>query len=95
MVLLVTDRDKLFIDCCMFSWLTDDFDDFCLRASKLADESNGAPLFTVAQKHNLSKPVSHSELLVDSDGIQKDDSFGVEPINDAEGHAHDDEWQLL
>ncbi|KAE7995822.1 hypothetical protein FH972_000589 [Carpinus fangiana] len=73
----------------------DDFDDFCLRASKLADESNGAPLFTVAQKHNLSKPVSHPELLVDSDGIQKDDSFGVEPINDAEGHAHDDEWQLL
>jgi cysteine protease ATG4 len=49
----------------------------------------------VAQKHNLSKPVSHPELLVDTDGVQKDDCFGVEPINDAEGHAHDDEWQLL
>lgn len=74
----------------------DDFDDFCLRASKLADESDGAPLFTVAQKHNISKPVSHPEVLVDTDGVQNDEeSFGVEPISDAEGHSHEDEWQLL
>ncbi len=76
--------------------MTDDFDDFCLRASKLADESDGAPLFTVAQKHNISKPVSHPEVLVDTDGVQNDEeSFGVEPISDAEGHSHEDEWQLL
>ncbi|KAL4627075.1 hypothetical protein ACB092_05G141100 [Castanea dentata] len=73
----------------------DDFDDFCLRASKLADESNGAPLFTVAQKHNLSKPVSHPEMSFDTDGVQKDESFGLESIGDAEGHSHEDEWQLL
>ncbi|XP_042941802.1 cysteine protease ATG4-like isoform X1 [Carya illinoinensis] len=73
----------------------DDFDDFCLRASKLADESNGAPLFTVAQKHNLSKPVSHPESSASTDGLQNDDSFGVVAMSDAEGHAHEDEWQLL
>lgn len=70
----------------------DDFDDFCLRASKLADESDGAPLFTVAQKHNLSKPGSHP---VDSVGVQKDDSFDAEPLCNDEGHAHDDDWQIL
>lgn len=90
-------RGKSFIDFgfLCFSWLTDDFDDFCRRASKLADESNGAPLFTVAQKHNLSKPVSHPEVSVDTDGVQKDESFGLESIGDAEGHSHEDEWQLL
>ncbi|KAG7574842.1 Peptidase C54 [Arabidopsis suecica] len=30
----------------------DDFDDFCLRASKLAEDSNGAPLFTITQTHS-------------------------------------------
>ncbi|KAB1222039.1 Cysteine protease ATG4 [Morella rubra] len=74
----------------------DDFDDFCLRASKLADESNGAPLFTVAEKHNLSKPVSHPESSsVGTDELQKDDSFAVASISDAEDHAHEYDWQLL
>ncbi|EOA27053.1 hypothetical protein CARUB_v10023148mg [Capsella rubella] len=30
----------------------DDFDDFCLRAAKLAEESKGAPLFTLTQTHS-------------------------------------------
>lgn len=99
--LLVTSKDKTFIDCgissfSFFPWLTDDFDDFCLRASKLADESNGAPLFTVAEKHNLSKPVSHPESSsVGTDGLQKDDSFAVASISDAEDHAHEYDWQLV
>ncbi|KAJ7961980.1 Cysteine protease [Quillaja saponaria] len=54
----------------------DDFDDFCFRASKLADESNGAPLFTVAQATTLSKPVGHNDVLGDTAGLQEDDSFG-------------------
>ncbi|XP_048597262.1 cysteine protease ATG4b isoform X2 [Brassica napus] len=29
----------------------DDFDDFCIRATKLAGDSNGAPLFTVTKSH--------------------------------------------
>ncbi|KAG2683921.1 hypothetical protein I3843_10G055800 [Carya illinoinensis] len=73
----------------------DDFDDFCCRASNLANKSNGAPLFTVAQKHNLSKTSSHPESSVSTDGIRKEDSFAVVAMSDAEGHSHEDEWQLL
>lgn len=75
--------------------MADDFDDFCCRASNLANKSNGAPLFTVAQRHNLSKTSSHPESSVSTDGIQKEDSFAVMAMSDAEGHSHEDEWQLL
>ena len=34
---------------------SDDFDDFCTRASDLARRSDGAPLFTVTQSLNKSK----------------------------------------
>ncbi|KAK2641635.1 hypothetical protein Ddye_023398 [Dipteronia dyeriana] len=71
----------------------DDFDDFCLRASKLAEVSNGAPLFTVTQTHK--KPVNHSDVLGDTGGIQEDDSLGVVPMGDAEGYTNEDDWQLL
>ncbi|KAL6211657.1 hypothetical protein ACLB2K_016880 [Fragaria x ananassa] len=70
----------------------DDFDDFCLRASKLADESNGAPLFTVtAETQNVSRPPSQSgEVLGDNAGDQNN-----EDVN-ADGGAHEeDDWQLL
>lgn len=62
----------------------DDFDDFCLRASKLAEESSGAPLFTVTQTHKLSRQVSHA------DDTQEDDPFTM-PEGDGDG----DDWQLL
>ncbi|KAK3043082.1 hypothetical protein RJ639_001197 [Escallonia herrerae] len=66
----------------------DDFDDFCSRAAELADQSDGAPLFTVTQIRNSPKPTS------DSVGVPEDDSFDVVPSGDGEG-AHEDEWQLL
>ncbi|KAK2980753.1 hypothetical protein RJ640_015672 [Escallonia rubra] len=66
----------------------DDFDDFCSRASELADQSDGAPLFTVTQIRNSPKPAG------DSVGVQEDDSFDVVPSGDGEG-AHEDDWQLL
>ncbi|XP_044466347.1 cysteine protease ATG4-like isoform X2 [Mangifera indica] len=71
----------------------DDFDDFCSRASKLADESDGAPLFTVTQTHK--KPVNHGDVLDDTSGVREDDSLGVVPINDSEGNTHEDDWLLL
>lgn len=74
-------------------WLADDFDDFCARASKLAEESNGAPLFTVTQTHK--KPVNHSDALGETGGVPEDDSLGVMSMNDAVGNAHEDDWQLL
>jgi len=70
-----------------FFWLTDDFDDFCTLASKLTDESNGAPLFTVAHSRKLLKH--------DSGEVRSDDSLGVMTMNDVEGCVHEDDWQLL
>ncbi|RWW00765.1 hypothetical protein GW17_00036245 [Ensete ventricosum] len=63
---------------------TDDFEDFCSRASKLADKSNGAPLFTVAQNRQPAKLVPYDDLLA------VDDSF-----TDTDDPAHEDEWQIL
>ncbi|XVF14651.1 hypothetical protein REPUB_Repub09cG0080000 [Reevesia pubescens] len=73
----------------------DDFDDFCSRASKVADESNGAPLFTVAQTHSFFKPISHGDASADSGEVREDDSFGVVPVGDMDGITHEDDWQLL
>lgn len=75
--------------------LPDDFDDFCFRASKLADESNGAPLFTVAQSRSFSRQVAGNDASGDSGRFHNDDAIGVEPVNDAVGSAHEDDWQLL
>ncbi|WCJ24404.1 Cysteine protease ATG4b [Euphorbia peplus] len=69
----------------------DDFDNFCSLATKLADDSQGAPLFTVAQTHKLPKPVISGE-------FQEDDSdLGIMDENekDGEGCSNEDEWQLL
>ncbi|KAI3816597.1 hypothetical protein L1987_16300 [Smallanthus sonchifolius] len=60
----------------------DDFDEFCSRASELAAESNGAPLFTVTQSRYSPKPSRSHEA----------DSFDA--ADDAEGSTQDD-WQLL
>ncbi|KAH1072019.1 hypothetical protein J1N35_024347 [Gossypium stocksii] len=73
----------------------DDFDDFCFRASKLADESNGAPLFTVAQTHGVFKPINHGDTMADADGDGMDGSIGVLPTGDVDGNSHEDDWQLL
>ncbi|KAM1577562.1 hypothetical protein EV2_040694 [Malus domestica] len=73
----------------------DDFNDFCFRASKLADESNGAPLFTVTQTHSVPRPVNHSDALGVSGAVENDDSFSVLPMSDADGSAQEDDWQLL
>ncbi|KAJ0258496.1 Cysteine protease ATG4b [Hirschfeldia incana] len=51
-----------------------DFDDLCLRASKLAEESKGAPLFTVTKTHSL---VSHSscEFVEDTEEEREEDDW--------------------
>ena len=82
---------SLFFYCCS----SDDFEEFCHLASKLADDSQGAPLFTVAQSHNLPKQVNHGNVLKDDSEVQDDNYCGVMPVNDAEGGAQEDEWQLI
>lgn len=59
----------------------------------MADESNGAPLFTVTRTKNLPKPVGHADVLGDSSGIS--DSFDALPSNNTEDCSHEDDWQLL
>ncbi|PON86856.1 Peptidase C [Trema orientale] len=71
----------------------DDFDDFCFRGNKLAEESKGAPLFTVTRTKNLPKSVNHSNVLGDSSEIS--DSFDALPSNNTEDGSHEDDWQLL
>lgn len=73
----------------------DDFDDFCIRASKLADQSNGAPLFTVTDTHKMKKPATHEDTLGGSGGDHEEDSFDMIPTSDLEGHSNEDDWQLL
>lgn len=75
----------------MFAW-TDDFDEFCSLASKLASDSNGAPLFTVTHSRNMSKPVSQGDAFSDSGDGQEANSIAV---IDTEVNSHEDEWQLL
>ncbi|KAG4937338.1 hypothetical protein JHK84_051423 [Glycine max] len=70
----------------------DDFDDFCSQASKLAEESNGAPLFTVAKSRSFSKQVSN-DVSGDNTGFQEEDFPGMDCGNDTV--TNEDDWQLL
>ncbi|KAM0015061.1 putative peptidase C54, papain-like cysteine peptidase superfamily [Helianthus debilis subsp. tardiflorus] len=63
----------------------DDFDDFCSRASELATESNGAPLFTITEARHSPKASGTSR-------THEVDSFDA--ADDDEDSAKDD-WQLL
>lgn len=73
----------------------DDFDDFCNRASKLADQSKGAPLFTVTQAREISKATGNYEMLSDGGRIQQDGSSDIMSGNDAEDCTQEDDWQFL
>ncbi|KAG5550133.1 hypothetical protein RHGRI_015175 [Rhododendron griersonianum] len=72
-----------------------DFDDFCNRASKLADLSKGAPLFTITQARYISKASGNYEMSSDGGRIQQDGCSDVMPGNDAEDCTQEDDWQLL
>ena len=76
------------------SKLSDSFDDFCSRASELADQSNGALLFTVT--HNWSTPRTSNQCDMTSNGdqIREDNSYDMLHSNNDDG-MQEDEWQLL
>ncbi|KAG6538510.1 cysteine protease ATG4B-like isoform X2 [Zingiber officinale] len=70
-----------------------DFEDFCSRATQLADKSGGAPLFTVAQNLPHSKPISHNDCsALGADINNSDDFYSENLIND---QTQEDEWQIL
>ncbi|GER44144.1 cysteine protease ATG4a [Striga asiatica] len=62
-----------------------DFDDFCERASELIDQSNGAPLFTIANKHVAFRD------------NETHDYYNRLVTGESEDCSHEDEddWQLL
>ncbi|MCL7025148.1 hypothetical protein MKW94_018042 [Papaver nudicaule] len=74
----------------------DDFDDFCARASKLAEESGGAPLFTITESRSLPREVQNRDVSVEH-GLQREDgdNLEMEIMSDLEDHSQGDEWQLL
>lgn len=73
-------------------YLADDFDDFCSRASKLAEESNGAPLFTVTETLSSRNNSNSMSKTVSYDDPYEEDYHEDEPAGPTEG---EDEWQLL
>ena len=73
--------------------MADDFDDFCSQASKLAEESNGAPLFTVTQSRSFSKQVTSNDVSGDNTGFQEEDFPVMDCGNDTV--TNEDDWPLL
>lgn len=73
----------------------DDFKDFCSRASKLGDISNGAPLFTVTQSLRHISSIHHEDGLHGTYDNVGGDAFGVDHLSDNDGLANEDDWQIL
>lgn len=77
---------------------SDDFRDFCLRASELAERSNGAPLFTVTQSLNPTRSIRDPDSSLGGVGIHDSgmrEPFDMENSIDSYGHVGEDDWQLL
>lgn len=70
----------------------DDFDDFCARASILADASDGAPLFTVTSSHKRPNFVREDLLVHSMDG---EGEVEMENMNECDNSTQEDEWQFL
>ncbi|KAL6555876.1 hypothetical protein OROHE_007150 [Orobanche hederae] len=69
-----------------------DFDAFCLRTSELVDQSNGAPLFTIAETRSCPKTASTAFRDSVSDTQDYDHLLTT---GEPEVCAQEDDWQLL
>lgn len=79
---------------CMLS--VGDFDDFCIRASELVDQSNGAPLFTITETRSSATSVEYNDRLTSDTGVPELDSFDAVAPGESDGSSRpEDEWQLL
>ncbi|CAA0822954.1 Cysteine protease ATG4a [Striga hermonthica] len=73
-----------------------DFDDFCERASELIDQSNGAPLFTIAEICSSPKQVSKHAAFRDNDSSETHDYDNRLVTGESvDCSQEDDDWQLL
>jgi cysteine protease ATG4 len=73
----------------------DDFDDLCARASDLASQSEGAPLFTVAQSLNKSKQNDAFTSEGGNSVVTVPETLLLENENMAAVPSSEDDWQLL
>ena len=71
------------------SFYAGDFDDFCSRATELAEKANGAPLFTVVQSIEPSK-----QMYKQDDGLGCSGS-SMANDDDLDGSGEAEEWQIL
>ncbi|KAK4766133.1 hypothetical protein SAY87_007775 [Trapa incisa] len=69
-----------------------DFEDFCSRASNLAEESRGAPLFTVADTHSSKKNSNVASMTTGYNDPDEVDHLKHLHVDPPEG---EDDWQLL
>lgn len=73
---------------------SDDFENFCMQASKLAEQSNGAPLFTIAQSPCLPRHAhQHNDAM--SFDHQHGHSIDEDAESNFEARPDEDDWQIL
>ncbi|KAJ7552129.1 hypothetical protein O6H91_06G043000 [Diphasiastrum complanatum] len=74
----------------------EDFSDLCARASELAEKSDGAPLFTIAESSRRGKRTLCTNFYEDDDGKLPLD-IDCHIVNDAkiDVASSEDEWQIL
>ncbi|KAL3813091.1 hypothetical protein ACJIZ3_014359 [Penstemon smallii] len=70
-----------------------DFDDFCIRASNLISQSNGAPLFTIAEKRSSANAACHHS--ASKDNITDTRDYDIVDNESENCCANEDDWQLL
>ncbi|KAG6478301.1 cysteine protease ATG4B-like isoform X1 [Zingiber officinale] len=75
----------------------DDFEDFCSRATRLADNSSGAPLFTVLQSAQSARPIpDHDSVAVSTSGhIRMDDYSLAESFSEFDDQNQEGGWQVI
>ncbi|BBM98574.1 cysteine protease ATG4 [Marchantia polymorpha subsp. ruderalis] len=71
----------------------EDFDDLCTRASELATQSQGAPMFTVAQ--GRSRKHSTDGFNLDKLSIDVQESSTKDHVNADTASSPEDDWQIL
>lgn len=67
-----------------------DFADFCSRAFELADQSDGAPLFTITETRKSAKPYSQNNMMSDNAMVETNSEFDESTQNTQDG-----DWQFL
>ncbi|KAG9149724.1 hypothetical protein Leryth_012437 [Lithospermum erythrorhizon] len=72
-----------------------DFADFCSRAIELADQSNGAPLFTITETRKSAKSFSQNDISSDNEMINTDSQFNGVQRGQSTRDTQDEDWQFL